>query len=98
MPTHQSIGAENSQRVETVRPQPVEPYPETAFSPTETEPSAVPMGNHGQLLAQRQVFEVEVSAASEEAGQGNQKRKQGCFHPGDATERAPKKSTESIRI
>ena len=75
MPAHQSIGAEDSQGVETVRPQPVEPYPEKAFSHAETEPSAVPMGNHGQLLAQRQDFKVEVSAASHEAGQGTQKRK-----------------------
>ncbi len=75
MPAHQGIGAENSQGVETVRPQPIEPNPEEAFSPAETETSAVPMGNHGQLLAQCQDFKVEVSAASHEAGKGTQKRK-----------------------
>ncbi len=75
MPTHQDIGAENSQGSETVQPQPVEPNPEEAFSHAKTEPSAVPMGTHGQLPAQRQVFEVEVSAASEEARQANKKRK-----------------------
>ena len=38
-----------------------------------------------------------VSAASQKAGQGNQEGKQGCFHPEDAIDRTPKKSTESIR-
>ena len=54
VPAQQGIGAEDSQGVETVRPQPVVPNPEEALFPAETEPSAVPMGNHGQLLPQRQ--------------------------------------------
>ncbi len=38
-----------------------------------------------------------MSAALEEAGQGNQKRKLGCFHPRNAAGRESKRSTKSIR-
>lgn len=38
-----------------------------------------------------------MSAASEEAGQGNRKRKRGCFHPGDAARRDRETSTKSIQ-
>ena len=70
VPAHQRIGFEYSQCVNAAGPKTVEPHPEKTFSLAEVISSLVPVGDHRQLLPQRQYFEMEKSAPSEWASQG----------------------------
>lgn len=69
MPTHQCIGLEDVQRLRTAGPQAVEPDPEQALAPRETQPLGIFPHGHGQLLAQRDDLHVERNAASEDTAQ-----------------------------
>jgi len=59
---------------------------EQAFAPTETQ-LAVCVGDHRQLLSQREDLQVKDGPASEQASQGGEEREEDRFHPLDATAR-----------
>jgi len=80
VPTYQGVRLENGECLQTAGPDPVEPDPEQAFAPAETQ-LAVFAGDHRQLLPERKDLQVEDGPASEQAGQGGEQGQEDCFHP-----------------
>lgn len=95
VPTHQGVGLEDMQCLNTAGPNAVQPNPEQALAPTETEPFTVSLSDHAKLLAKREDFQVEQRAASEEAGQCGEHRVQDRLHRTDANAPDQKKPSES---
>ena len=58
MPAHQGVQFEDLQCLQAVRPQAVEPDPEQPLTPVKSESFAWCLVYHGQLLAERQDFEM----------------------------------------
>ncbi len=86
MPTHQCVGLKDGERLQTTGPDPVEPDPEQAFATAETQ-LAVFVGDHRQLLPEREDLQMEDGPVSEQADQGGEQGEEDCFHPLDATAR-----------
>ncbi len=59
------------------------------------EPFVISLGDHGQLLTQRENFHMEQGAASEEPSQRGKKGSEDRAHVTDANAGAHNKSTES---
>ena len=93
LPTHQSIRLEDGEGLQTAGPDTIELNPEETLSQTRTEPLVVSVGDHGQLLAESDVLEMEQGAASEQAVQGSEQGEEDSLHPSDATVRWQEKST-----
>ncbi len=53
----------------------------------EPEPFVISLGDHGQLLTQRENFHMEQGAAPEEAGQRGEQGEHDSFLPVDANAR-----------
>ena len=62
----------------------------------ETEPFVVSLGDHGQLLTQREDFHMKQGATSEEPAQLGKNGSEDRAHVADANAGAKKKSTKSI--
>lgn len=56
MPTDQGVRLEDRECLETARPDEVEPEPKEPLAQTESNPSTISVGDHGQLLAEREDF------------------------------------------
>ncbi len=52
--THQGVGLEDVQRLETTRADAVQPDPEQALASTQTYSFAISLSDHGQLLSKRE--------------------------------------------
>ena len=64
MPTYQGVRFEDGECFQTAGPDPVEPDPEQAFAPAETQ-FAIAVGDHRQLLSECEDLQVEDSPASQ---------------------------------
>ena len=95
MPTYQGVRLEHDECLETARPDPIEPDPEPAFAPAETQ-LAISVGDHRQLLSECEDLQVEDGPTSEEAGQSGEQGEEDGFHSLDAIARGQEKSIESI--
>jgi len=80
MPTYQGVRLEHDECLETARPDPVEPDPEQAFAPAETQ-FAIAVGDHRQLLSECEDLQVEDGPASEQTGKGGEQGVEDGFHP-----------------
>jgi hypothetical protein len=96
VPAHQGVHFEDGECLETAGPNTVEPDPKQAFATAETQPLAVFVGDHCQLLTQSEDLQVEGGPVSEQTRQGGKQGEENCFHPLDATVPHPEKSIESI--
>ena len=96
VPTHQGVGLEDVQSLETTRPDAVQPDPAQALASTQTHSFAISLSDHGQLLPKREDFHVEHGAASEDTAQRSEQRAEnGRQHRKHANAGGPKKSTET---
>ena len=78
MPTYQGVRLEDGECRQTARPDPIEPDPEPAFAPAETQ-LAISVGDHRQLLSECEDLQVEDGPTSEEAGQSGEQGEEGWF-------------------
>jgi hypothetical protein len=94
MPTYQGVRLEDGECLQTARPDPIEPDPEQAFAPAETQP-AISVGDHRQLLSECEDLQVEDGPASEQTRKGGEQGVEYRLHTGNAIARRQEKSIES---